>query len=151
MKLKLMTAGLLTSALILTSAPQTRADVRIGVGVRVGGGHHDSRDSYGTWRYGYDRGIDEGYREGERDARRHERFGYHDERSYRDSDRGYKGWMGPRFAYERGYCHGYEEGYARAYRRFDRYGRHDRYDRYDRYDRRDRYDRYDRRDRRGRW
>jgi hypothetical protein len=138
-KLTVMTAGLLVSALTLASAHETRADVRVGVGVRIGGGHRDY-DSRGTWRYGYDRGINEGYREGERDARRHERFGYYDERRYRDSDRGYKGWMGPRFEYERGYRRGFEEGYAHAYRRFARYDRYDHYDRYDR-------DRYDRRER----
>jgi len=136
MRLTLMTAGLLTSALTLAPAPEARADVRVGLGVRIGS---DYRDSRGTWRHGYNRGADEGYREGERDARRHERFGYRDEGRYRDSDRGYKGWMGPRFEYETGYRRGFEEGYARAYRRFARYDR-------DRDDRDDRY-RYDRRDR----
>jgi hypothetical protein len=132
MKLTLMTAGLLASALTLASAPEARADVRVGVGIRIGGGHYDARN---TWRYGYDRGVDEGYREGERDARRNERFGYRDEGRYRDSDRGYKGWMGPRFEYESGYRRGFGEGYARAYRRFARYDRDDRREHYDRRDR----------------
>jgi hypothetical protein len=136
MKLTLMTAGLLASALTLASAPETRADVRVGVGVRLG--NYDSR---GTWRYGYNRGVDEGYRQGERDARRSERFGYRDEGRYRDSDRGYKRWMGPRYEYAHGYRRGFEEGYARGYRRF---ARNDRYDGRDRYDRRDPYDRRDR-------
>jgi hypothetical protein len=138
MRLTVLTAGLLSSALTLVPAAETRADVRVGVGVRIAS---DYRESRGTWRYGYNRGIDEGYREGERDARRRERFGYRDEGRYRDSDRGYKGWMGPRFEYEAGYRRGFEEGYTRAYRRFARYDRYDR-DRYDRdrYDR-DRYDR----------
>ena len=135
MKSTLMTAGLLASALILASAPDARADVRVGVGIR-NGGHYDSRN---TWRYGYDRGDDEGYRQGERDARRHERFRYRDEGRYRDSDRGYKGWMGPRFEYERTYRRGFEEGYARAYRRFARYGRDDCDDHRERYDRRERW------------
>jgi hypothetical protein len=124
----LTTAGLLASALMLATASEARADLRVGVGVRIGS---DYRESRGTWRYGYDRGVDEGYREGERDARRHERFNYRDEGRYRDSDRGYKGWMGPRFEYETGYRRGFEQGYARAYQRFARYDRHDR-DRYDR-------------------
>lgn len=135
MKRTAMTAGLLTSALIVVFAAETRADVRVGIGMQVGSGY---RDSGGTWRHGYARGRGEGFREGERDARRHERFGYYDERSYRDSDRGYKGWMGPRYVYERAYRQGYEAGYARAYRRFARYERSDRY--YGRDDRDDRYD-----------
>ena len=150
MKLKLMTVGLLTSALTLVLSADTRAaDVRVGVGLQFGGGYNDSR---GSWQYGYARGRDEGYKEGERDARRHERFSFYDEKSYRDCDRGFKGWMGSRGVYEGGYRRGYQEAYTQAFRRFARYdrgydGRYDRYDRnYDgRYDPRyDRYDRYDR-------
>jgi hypothetical protein len=137
MTLKLMTAGLLTSALAFAFPASTQADIRVGVGVQLGVGYHDSRDA---WQRGYARGRDEGYREGERDARRHERFDFYDERSYRDSDRGYKGWMGPRFVYERGYRQGYEEAYARAYRRFA----HERWDRDDHRDRDGWGDRYDR-------
>ena len=148
MKLKLMTVGLLTSALTLVLSADTRAaDVRVGVGVQFGGGYNDTR---GSWQYGYARGRDEGYKEGERDARRHERFSFYDEKSYRDCDRGYKGWMGPRGVYENGYRRGYQEAYTQAFRRFARwdYRGGDRgydYDRrYDpRYDR-ERYDRYDR-------
>ena len=137
MKLNLMTAGLLASALTLSTSPDARADVRVGVGIQVGGGYgYGARN---TGRYGYDRGVDEGYREGERDARRHERFDYRDEGRYRDCDRGYKGWMGPRFEYERSDRRGFEEGYARAYRRFASYGRNYRDDRRD-YDRHDGYD-----------
>jgi len=128
MKITLLTVGLLTSALSLALPAPSRADVRVGVGIRFGAGYHDVAPA---WRYGYDRGVDEGYREGERDARRHERFDYRDERRYRDSDRGYKGWMGPRYEYERAYRRGFEEGYARAYRRF---ARDDRYDGRERYE-----------------
>ena len=153
MKLKLMTVGLLTSALMLVLSADTRAaDVRVGVGVQFGGGYNDGRynDGRNPFQYGYARGRDEGYREGERDARRHERFSFYDEKSYRDCDRGYKGWMGPRGVYENGYRRGYQEAYTQAFRRFARwdYRGGDRgydYDRrYDpRYDR-ERYDRYDR-------
>lgn len=125
MRITVMTAGLLTSALSLALPAATRADVRVGVGIRFDAGYHDVAPA---WRYGYNRGTDEGYREGERDARHHERFDYRDESRYRDSDRGYKGWMGPRHEYERGYRRGFEEAYARAYRRYDRYGRYDRHD-----------------------
>ena len=145
MKRTAMAGGLLTSALIVVFAAESRADGRVGVGIQVGSGY---RDSGGSWRHGYARGADEGFREGERDARRHERFEFYDERSYRDCDRGYKGWMGPRNVYERAYRQGYGEGYARGYRRFARYPRDDRYygrdDRYYRNDDRDyRDDRYD--------
>jgi len=147
MNLKLMTWGLLTSALTLVLSADTRAgDVRVGVGVQYGGGYNDTR---GSWQYGYARGRDEGYKEGERDARRHERFSFYDEKSYRDCDRGFKGWMGSRGVYEGGYRRGYQEAYTQAFRRFAGYDRYDRnyggrYDgRYDpRYD--PRYDRYDR-------
>jgi len=141
MKLKLMTVGLLTSALTLVLSADTRAADRVGVGVQFGGGYNDSR---GSWQYGYARGRDEGYKEGERDARRHERFSFYDEKSYRDCDRGFKGWMGSRGVYEGGYRRGYQEAYTQAFRRFAGYDRYDRnyggrydprYDRYDRYDR----------------
>ena len=155
MKLELMTVGLLTSALTLVLSADTRAaDVRVGVGVQFGGGYNDGRyndgrynDGRNPFQYGYARGRDEGYREGERDARRHERFSFYDEKSYRDCDRGYKGWMGPRGVYENGYRRGYQEAYTQAFRRFARWdyrGGDLGYDydrRYDpRYDR-DRYDR----------
>ena len=143
MKLKLMTVGLLTSALTLVLPADTRAaDVRVGVGVQFGGGYNDGRynDGRNPFQYGYARGRDEGYREGERDARRHERFSFYDEKSYRDCDRGYKGWMAPRGVYEGGYRRGYQEAYTQAFRRFARWDY--RYDGYDRdYDRRYRYDR----------
>jgi hypothetical protein len=126
MKLMLTTAGVIATMMLAGSAP-ARADVRVGVGIQIGPGY---RAYPGTFRYGYDRGVDEGYREGERDARRHERFAFRDERGYRDADRGYRGWMGPRYEYARGYQRGYEEGYARAYRRYARYDRYDRRDRW---------------------
>jgi hypothetical protein len=138
MKLTLSTAGLLVAGLTLASAPAARAEVRVGVGVRIGGGYDDYRGHYqarGAWRFGYERGIEEGHREGERDARRYERFAFYDESRYRDSDRGYRRWMGPRFEYERAYRRGFGEGYARAYRRYARYDRDERH----RYDHRGRW------------
>ena len=137
-----MTAGLLMSGLGVVLPAETRAaDVRFGVGIQFGADHYrdNYRESGGPWRYGYARGAEEGFKEGEKDARRNDRFYFYDEKSWRDSDRGYKRWMGPRHVYERAYRQGYEEGYARAYRRYARYERWDR----DRYDR-DRYERYDR-------
>jgi hypothetical protein len=127
-----MTGGLLIAVAVLPVSTRA-ADVGVGVGIELGASHY--REGGGPWRHGFARGADEGFREGERDARRHERFDYYDEKSYRDCDRGYKGWMGPRHVYERAYRQGYGEGYARAYRRFAGY----RWDRDDRYDRDGRY------------
>ena len=163
MKLRLTTVGLFTSSLMLVLSTDTRAaDVRVGVGVQFGGGYNDGRgysNGYNPWQYGYARGRDEGYKEGEKDARHHERFSFYDEKSYRDCDRGYKGWMGPRPVYERGYRQGYQEAYTQAFRRvvgwngYRGYGpdsdrrydpRDDRYRYDDRYRNDDRY-RYDER------
>jgi len=129
MKAMMLTSVVLATALSLGAVEETRADVRVAVGIRIGPDHPDYRYYRGTFRYGFDRGFDEGLREGERDARRHERFEFRDEGRFRDADRGYKGWMGPRFQYERGYRSGFADGYARAYRRFARYDRYDGYDR----------------------
>ena len=158
MKLKLMTVGLLTSALTLVLSADTRADdVRVGVRVQPSrvaargqlgrpGAHGAPARAAGAERDGD--GLAAALRR-EHDARRHERFSFYDEKSYRDCDRGFKGWMGSRGVYEGGYRRGYQEAYTQAFRRFARYdrgydGRYDRYDRnYDgRYD--PRYDRYDR-------
>ncbi len=119
MRLSLLAAGLLAPALTVAAPAAAGADVHVGVGLHVGGSGYYRHRPPDTFRYGYDRGFHEGTREGDRDARRHERFGFWDERRYRDSDRGYKRWMGPRWEYATGYRRGFEEGYRRAYFRHD--------------------------------
>jgi len=154
---RLALAGLLMVAGIAALPTNARADLRVSGGVVIAG--RDDRGYRGDWRgvgpafrYGYDRGWREGSDEGYRDGRRSRDPRYWREGEFRDADRGYKRWMGPRFEYARGFREGYQAGYRRAYaasrpawRDGDRWGR----DRYDgRYDRRnDRY-RDDDRDRR---
>ena len=120
MKATTIAASLLTSTLTLAVPGASTADVRVGVGIHVGSDGWYGQRYRDTFRYGYDRGLQEGLHEGEKDARRDERFSFWDEGRYRDADRGYKGWMGPRREYANGYERGFEEGYRRAYRRFDR-------------------------------
>jgi hypothetical protein len=132
MKATTIAASLLTSTLTLAVPAMSTADVRVGVGIHVGSDGWRGRQYRDTFRHGYDRGFQEGLREGEKDARKHQRYSYWDEGRYRDADRGYKGWMGPRWEYASGYQRGFEEGYRRAYRRHDhRYdGRWERGERY---------------------
>ena len=126
MKLLGMTAALAAAA-FLAVPTESRADVRVGVGIRFSDGYN--RTYRNTWRTGYDRGLEDGRREGFKDVRRHERFSYWDEGRYRHGDAGYHGWMGPRYEYVSGYRRGFEEGYRDGYRRSD----DDRGRRYDRY------------------
>jgi len=108
--MKVLTAGLIAAmTLILPSTAE--ADVRVGVGIRLGDGYN-SRD---TRRFGFDRGYDEGYREGLKDGRRGERYSFWDEGRYRDSDRGYRHSYGPRWEYREGYKNGFQSGYRRGY------------------------------------
>jgi hypothetical protein len=147
---RLWTAGLLVAgaALALPAASQA-ADW--GISVRVGAdyGHGPgSRESGPAFRYGYDRGWREGSDEGRNDCRKRRDPRYWREGEYRDGDKGYKRWMGPKWDYAAGFRQGYEAGYRRAYAAFRRgYGRDDddRYRRDDRYRYDDRYrndDRY---------
>jgi hypothetical protein len=90
-----------------------------------------------AFRYGFDRGWREGSEEGGKDGRRGKDPRYWRESEFRDADRGYKRWMGPRRDYSSGFREGYRDGYRRAYAasrpgwrgRWERYGwsdsRHD--------------------------
>ena len=68
-----------------------------------------------SFRYGYDRCWREGSDEGCKDARKNHDPRFWLEGRYRDGDHGYKGWMGPKWEYVRGYRDGYASGYRRAY------------------------------------
>ena len=111
---RLLLAGMLVAGVAALWPQESAADWRGGVGIGVS---HDrgSRGAGPAFRYGYDRGWREGSEEGHRDGRRRRdpRFWRDDE--YRDGDRGYKRWMGPRWDYAAGFRRGYEAGYRRAY------------------------------------
>jgi hypothetical protein len=149
-------AGLAIAAVLpLFAMPAHAADVRVGVGITIGSPpHYGHGYGYGpgyrrpvdTYRYGYDRGLSEGARDGYHDGRRGRRFELYREGDYRDADKGYKGWMGPRWDYARGYQRGYEQGYRRSFEQGRRYCRRDH-----RHDDRCGYARHDYRDDRGRY
>ena len=83
---------------------------------------------YDIRRDAYDYGYREGARAGENDARRGDRFGYEDEREYRNGDGGYHREYGDRDRYRQTFRSGYAAGYSDAYRRYGGYvGRDGRY------------------------
>jgi hypothetical protein len=144
--------GLATVAVVpLFALPAQAADVRVGVGITVGANDPRYGSPYGygygrrpveTYRYGFDRGRAEGARDGYHDGSRGRRFELYREGDYRDADKGYKGWMGARYEYARGYQRGFEQGYRQTFEQGRRYSReYDRSRRDDRYDRNDRYGR----------
>jgi hypothetical protein len=109
---RLWIVGLLvTGAAAATPAPAS-ADWRVVVGLSNDRG---ARSAGPAFRHGYDRGWREGSEEGNRDGRRSRDPRYWREGEYRDGDRGYKRWMGPRWDYTAGFRQGYEAGYRRAF------------------------------------
>jgi flagellar biosynthesis/type III secretory pathway protein FliH len=81
---------------------------------------------------GYERGSREGAKQGYEDARKGRRFDFVRDRDFRDSDDGYKHWMGSRRAYESAFRRGFADAYRRGFEegRRDRRGRGDRRDRW---------------------
>jgi hypothetical protein len=137
-------AGLVVAGAIAAMPAEARADWRVSVGVGADYGR-GPRDGGPAFRYGYDRGWREGSEEGHNDGRRRRDPRFWREGEFRDADRGYKRWMGPRWDYAAGFREGYQAGYRRAYAaaRPDRRGRdRDRGER-ERYQYDDRYRRYD--------
>jgi hypothetical protein len=152
-------AGVLMVAGAAALPTNARADVHVSGGVVITdrddrGYRGDGRGGSPAFRHGYDRGWREGSDEGNHDGRRNRDPRYWREGEFRDADRGYKGWMGPRWEYVRGFREGYESGYRRAYAssrpawhdgrdRWGRGGSDGRYDgSYDRYYPDSRNDRY---------
>jgi hypothetical protein len=123
---RLWIVGLLVASAAVATPKPASADWRVVIGVGQDRGERGSGPAY---RYGYDRGWREGSEEGYSDGkhRRDPRFWRDGE--FRDGDRGYKGWMGPRWEYASEFRQGYEAGYRRAFASA-RPGWHDR-DRYD--------------------
>lgn len=129
-------AGWLGTAVVaaetVTAPAAARADAPLGGTVVVEIGRADrgwpaAEGRAPAFRYGFDRGWREGSEEGHRDGRRRRdpRCWRHDELP--DSDRGYRGWMGPRRDYLAGFRDGFRAGYRRAYaaarpRGSERYG-----------------------------
>jgi hypothetical protein len=142
MKVSSLALGVLASTAALALPAESTAGVHVNVGILVGAPHRGHDRGYrDASRYGYERGFREGRSEGYADGRKGRRFEFWRDGDYRDADDGYKGWMGPRHQYARGFRSGFEDGYRRAYEQ----GRRER-----RRDHRDDWD--DRRDRdRGRW
>jgi hypothetical protein len=143
---RLWMSGLLVAGAALALPAGSRA-ADWGVAVRVGPDRPYAqygaglRESGPAYRYGYDRGWREGSDEGREDGRKNHDPRYWREGEYRDGDKGYKHWMGPKWDYVAGFRQGYQAGYRRAYAAFGR--RYDDRDRYgDRYGDRYPYDRY---------
>ena len=138
---RLWMAGLLVAGAALSMPAPSRADWHIAVGVASDHGYGRGYSDGGpAFRFGYDRGWREGSDEGRNDGRKHRDPRYWREGEYRDGDKGYKGWMGPKWDYAAGFRQGYEAGYRRAYAAFrpgwrDGRGHEGRYD--DRYRRDD--------------
>jgi hypothetical protein len=118
--------GLLVIGALATTAATASADWRVAFGVSQDRG---ARGTGPAFRHGYDRGWREGSEEGNHDGRGRRDPRFWREGEYRDGDRGYRGWMGPRWEYASGFRQGYEAGYRRAFAAA-RPGWHDRgYDR----------------------
>ena len=113
---RLWIAGMVVAGAFLAPPAESRAEWAGSVGAaRYDGYGRGSRNGGPAFRYGYDRGWREGSEEGRSDGRRSRDPRFWREGEYRDGDRGYKGWMGPRWDYTAGFRAGYEAGYRRAY------------------------------------
>jgi len=113
---RLWIAGMVVAGAFLALPAESRAEWAASAGVaRYDGYGRGSRNGGPAFRYGYDRGWREGSEEGRNDGRRSRDPRFWREGEYRDGDRGYKGWMGPRWDYTAGFRAGYEAGYRRAY------------------------------------
>jgi hypothetical protein len=111
---RLLMVGLMVAGAALAWPAESRADWRVSAGVRVDYGR-GPRGGGPAFRYGFDRGWREGSEEGHGDGRRGRDPRFWREGEYRHADKGYKGWMGPRWDYESGFREGYAAGYRRAY------------------------------------
>ena len=111
---RLWIVGMLVAGAAAALPAESRADWRVSgaVAADYGRGHRGDGPAF---RHGYDRGWREGSEEGHNDGRRRRDPRFWREGEYRDGDRGYKHWMGPRWDYTAGFRQGYEAGYRRAY------------------------------------
>jgi flagellar biosynthesis/type III secretory pathway protein FliH len=72
--------------------------------------------------YAFHNGYVDGYEKGVEDARKHRSYDVQRHRRYRNGDRNYERWYGPREFYENVYRDGFRVGYDQAYREGARYG-----------------------------
>jgi hypothetical protein len=110
---RLWIAGMLVAGAVAAFPAESRADWRASAAVVVDYGR--AHGAGPAFRYGYDRGWREGSEEGHRDGRRCRDSRFWRDGEYRDGDKGYRRWMGPRWDYEAGFRQGYAAGYRRAY------------------------------------
>jgi hypothetical protein len=117
-------AGVLGVGMVAALPAVSTAGLRVSVGVVITS--HDEHgprrepgrawhDTGPAWRYGYDRGWRDGSEDGHRDARKRRGPDLWRHEDFRDGDKGYKGWMGPRREFSDGYREGFAAGYRRAY------------------------------------
>jgi hypothetical protein len=110
---RLWIAGMLVAGAAAALPAESRADGRVSAVVVADYGR--AHRGGPAFRYGYDRGWREGSEEGHRDGRRCRDPRFWREGEYREGDKGYRRWMGPRWDYVAGFREGYEAGYRRAY------------------------------------
>ncbi len=116
-----MTSRFLTTsaaALILFGAAATQAQAaepQWGGRSPYGYGYEQRRDG-GRDRRAFDNGARDGYGKGFDDLRRRRSPDVRRQRWFRNGDRDYQRWYGPRDEYRMEYRRGFEEGYQRAYR-----------------------------------
>jgi len=65
--------------------------------------------------YGYENGYRDGVEKGRHEGRERDRYDYQTP-DWRHAKRGYKGWMGPVYEYQRAYQEGYSNGFRSGYR-----------------------------------
>jgi hypothetical protein len=111
MKRLAFAAAILAGAAVLAPTPSS-ADWRFTVGFRYEPAYRGASPAF---RHGYERGWREGAEEGYKDGRRRRDAAFWREGEFRDGDRGYRRWMGPRWDYVAGFRRGYAEAYRRAY------------------------------------
>jgi hypothetical protein len=108
---RLWIVGLLVMGAAAATPVPASADWRVAMGASHDRGARGAGPAFRRVR----RGWREGSEEGNRDGRRSRDPRFWREGEYRDGDRGYKGWMGPRWDYTAGFRQGYEAGYRRAF------------------------------------
>ena len=77
--------------------------------------HHEEREHQIARDRGYQNGYAEGLRHGRLDGSRGFAFDYVDKRDYQEAEKGFRGELENRFAYQEGFRNGFARGYERGY------------------------------------